>query len=98
MPRPKKDGEKVSLYLDKKTMERIRAYADEKGQTLTVAIERALSAFLDESDKKTHYQTTPRREAYNTFCGVFYCHYNKTIRKILSQAYEFYKCRLLSTL
>ena len=55
MPRPKKDGEKVSLYLDKKTMERIRAYADEKGQPLTVAIERALSSFLDESDnKKTH--------------------------------------------
>lgn len=55
MPRPKKDGEKVSLYLDKKTMERIRAYADEKGQTLTVAIERALTAFLDESDKEeTH--------------------------------------------
>lgn len=59
MPRPKKDGEKVSLYLDKKTMERIRAYADEKGQTLTVAIERALSAFLDESDEDALTNNTP---------------------------------------
>jgi hypothetical protein len=50
MPRPKKDGEKVSLYLDKKTVERIRAYADEKGQTLTVAIERALNAFLNKEN------------------------------------------------
>ena len=51
MARQKKDGEKVSLYLDRKTMERIRTYADEKGQTLTVAIERALNAFLDDPDK-----------------------------------------------
>ncbi len=54
MPRPKKDGEKVSLYLDKRTMERIRSYAEERGQTLTVAIERALNAFLDKSEKDVH--------------------------------------------
>lgn len=73
MPRPKKDGEKVSLYLDKKTMERIRAYADEKGQTLTVAIERALSAFLDESDKnKRTNKQHPAERLIKPSAGCFY--------------------------
>lgn len=52
MPRPKKDGEKVSLYLDKKAMDRIRAYADKNEQTLTVVIERALNAYLDAQERK----------------------------------------------
>ncbi|MBR0100262.1 MAG: ribbon-helix-helix protein, CopG family [Treponema sp.] len=50
MPRAKKDGEKISLYLDKDVIERLRAYADEKGQTLTMAMERAIKAFLDAED------------------------------------------------
>lgn len=52
MPRAKKDGEKISLYLDKDVIERLRAYADEKGQTLTMAMERAIKAFLDAEDMK----------------------------------------------
>lgn len=52
MPRPKKDGEKVSLYLDKAMMDRLRAYADEKGQTITTAMERIIIAFLDEQEQK----------------------------------------------
>lgn len=47
MPRAKKEGTKISLYMSKDTIERIRAYADEKGQTLTMAIERAIDGFLD---------------------------------------------------
>lgn len=47
MPRPKKDGERVSLFLNREMMERLRAYADEKGQTLTTAIERIITAHLD---------------------------------------------------
>lgn len=52
MSRAKKEGEKISLYLEKDTVVRIRAYAEEKGQTLTMAIERAINGFLDEEDKK----------------------------------------------
>ena len=52
MSRAKKEGEKISLYLEKDTVARIRAYAEEKGQTLTMAIERAINGFLDEEDKK----------------------------------------------
>lgn len=52
MARAKKDGEKISLFLNKEIVDRLRAYADEKGQTLTMAMERAIKAFLDEEDKK----------------------------------------------
>ena len=52
MPRPKKDGEKVSLYLDKAMMDRLRAYADEKGQTITTAMERIITTHLDDQDHK----------------------------------------------
>ncbi len=46
MARPKKDGEKVSLYLDRTMMTALRAYADEKGQTVTMAMERIISGYL----------------------------------------------------
>lgn len=51
MPRPHKDGEKVSLFVDKVVMDRLRAYAEEKGQTLTMALERLLTKALDEESK-----------------------------------------------
>ena len=50
MPRAKKEGEKISLYLEKETADRIRAYAEEKGQTFTMSIERAINGFLDKED------------------------------------------------
>lgn len=50
MARQKKDGEKISLYVDKEILERLRTYASEKGQTLTMALERAVKAFLDSED------------------------------------------------
>ena len=50
MARQKKDGEKISLYVDKEILERLRTYALEKGQTLTMALERAVKAFLDSED------------------------------------------------
>ncbi len=52
MARPKKDGVKVSLFLDRTMMEQLRAYADEKGQTMTTAIERIVTEKLNgENDK-----------------------------------------------
>lgn len=50
MARQKKDGKKISLYVDKEILERLRTYASEKGQTLTMALERAVKAFLDSED------------------------------------------------
>ena len=50
MARQKKDGEKISLYVDKEILERLRTYASEKGQTLTMALERAVKAFLDSEE------------------------------------------------
>lgn len=47
MARAKKDGEKISFYVDRQVMEDLRAYAEEKGQTVTLAMERILRAFLD---------------------------------------------------
>ncbi len=47
MARTKKDGEKISFYVDRQVMEDLRAYAEEKGQTVTMAMERILRAFLD---------------------------------------------------
>lgn len=48
MARAKKDGEKISFYVDRQVMEDLRAYAEEKGQTVTLAMERILRAFLKE--------------------------------------------------
>ena len=42
MPRPKKEAERVGLNLDKQLMQELRAFADERGQTLTTAVERLL--------------------------------------------------------
>ena len=55
MARAKKDGEKSSLYIDKDTADRIRAYAEKKGHTLTMAIERAINGFLDDEKKREQY-------------------------------------------
>ena len=53
MARAKKDGERISLFLDRELLNRIRADADNKGQTLTAAIERAIKAYLQLQDDKT---------------------------------------------
>ena len=55
MARAKKDGEKISLYLDRQVMEDLRAYAEEKGQTVTMAMERILRAFLDKQDEDNNH-------------------------------------------
>ena len=47
MARARKDGEKISFYIDRQVLEVLRAYAEEKGQTVTLAMERILRTFLD---------------------------------------------------
>lgn len=45
----KKDYLNVSMRLDRKTWEDLKSYADEKGQSYTVATERILRKFLEQN-------------------------------------------------
>ena len=51
MPRPKKDGRHINYYIDRLIYERLEEYADEKGQTMTTALERILKQFFDKNDE-----------------------------------------------
>ena len=51
MPRPKKDGRHINYYIDRMIYERLEEYADEKGQTMTMALERILKQFFDKNDE-----------------------------------------------
>lgn len=51
MPRKKKDGRHINYYIDRVIFERLEEYADEKGQTMTTALERILKQFFDKVDE-----------------------------------------------
>ena len=48
MARQKKDGKNISFYMEADIVDRLHAYAEEKGQSLTVATERIIKKFLDD--------------------------------------------------
>ena len=48
MARSKKENVAMSVRIDKMVYERMVRYCDESGQTKTLAIERALSLYMDE--------------------------------------------------
>ena len=50
MSREKKDGKYISFYMDRKLCEKLHAYAVDKGQTQTMAIERILQSFFDRKE------------------------------------------------
>ena len=52
MARPKKDGRHINYYIDRMIFERLEEYADEKGQTMTTALERILKQFFDKADEE----------------------------------------------
>ena len=52
MPRPKKDGRHINYYIDRMIYERLEEYADEKGQTITTALERILRQFFNKTDEE----------------------------------------------
>lgn len=54
MARAKKDGENVSFYIERDIMNRLREYADSKGQTITKALEILLRKALDEAETSDH--------------------------------------------
>lgn len=47
MPRPVKDHKNINVSLSTPVYERFRAYAEEKGQTYTLAMERIIKDHLD---------------------------------------------------
>ncbi len=47
MPRPIKDHKNINVSLSTPVYERFRAYAEEKGQTYTAAMERIIKTHLD---------------------------------------------------
>ena len=55
MPRPKKEGKKISLFLKKDLVDALRINADSKGQTLTTAMEFAIKEYLSK-DNETSYK------------------------------------------
>ena len=50
MPRKKKDGRHINYYIDHMIYERLEEYADEKGQTMTMALERILKDFFERTE------------------------------------------------
>ena len=52
MPRKKKDGRHINYYIDRMIYERLEEYAEEKGQTMTRALERILKQFFDKTDEE----------------------------------------------
>lgn len=47
MPRPKKDGRYLNLYLDRTLHEEFEQFCESLGQTKTVAAERAFRMYMD---------------------------------------------------
>ena len=52
MPRAKKDGQHINCYIDRTLCERLKAYADEKGQTMTMALERIGKQCFERKNKE----------------------------------------------
>ena len=48
MARPRKDGTYINYYSDRELVEKLRDYAEEKGQTMTMALERILEDFFQQ--------------------------------------------------
>lgn len=53
MPRPKKDGRYINYYIDRVLYEKLRDLAEERGQTMTVAIERILKDYFDKIENES---------------------------------------------
>ena len=48
MAREKKDGYRINYLIEKGVYDRLKEYATDRGQTMTMAIERLLSKALDD--------------------------------------------------
>lgn len=65
MPRPKKDGHYINYYIARDVYDTLQAYAEEKGQTTTLAIERILRKYFEEqgysSNKEPKIVDVPKK-------------------------------------
>ena len=52
MARQKKDGAYFSCYIDRELCERMHAYSEDTGATLTAIAEKAVRRFLDEYEER----------------------------------------------
>lgn len=52
MPRQKKDSKILNIRLSTPISDRLELFCEESGQNKTVAVERALAAYIDDYDKK----------------------------------------------
>ena len=52
MARPKKNGTYLNVCIDSSIYDRLDRFSEDAGQAKTVAVERALTLFLDEYDEK----------------------------------------------
>ena len=52
MARPKKNGTYLNVCIETSIYERLEAFCDDAGQSKTVAVERALGAYLDDYEQK----------------------------------------------
>ncbi len=68
MPRPKKDGRFINYFLDRTIYDRLKAYAEDKGQSMTTAIERILSAHLDQYEQE--HPASASEPRYCESCGI----------------------------
>ena len=46
MPREKKDGKFINYYIKREIYDELKKYSEEKGQTMTMALERILKEYL----------------------------------------------------
>ena len=60
MAREKKDGRKVSFYFDAELYERLKSYAEEKGQPVTTALERMVRKELRDKNDENEQGTRLR--------------------------------------
>lgn len=52
MGRPKKEGQYLNLKINQDIYDRFSSYADEMGQTKTIALERILKKYLDDYEEQ----------------------------------------------
>ena len=66
MARPKKNGTYLNVCIESPIYERLVQFCDEAGQSKTVAVERALTAYLDDYDNKQAMLKTLENRVDNT--------------------------------
>ena len=64
MAKAKKDGLFFNVYLDRTLHDRLNYYAEEMGQTKTLALERILKKHLDEAGVPAHPKNTTDKEEH----------------------------------